>query len=164
MGVYDQIKTAFQDIIAPELQALRGEIRRLDQRIESLDQEIDAVDARLDTLRVEGLSMNGVILARSDGSTPGSTASTASFAPRSMFASGSRRWRPAGRPEAGPPCGPASSLCDSRRTSYVRRVANERCAPIRAHCYRRPTEERTSPDTMVFGVSLPHGIRTANWR
>ena len=27
MGVYDQIKTAFQDIIAPELHALRGDSR-----------------------------------------------------------------------------------------------------------------------------------------
>jgi hypothetical protein len=47
MGVYDQIKKAFQDIIAPELHALRGDIRLLDQKIDGLDQKIDAVDARL---------------------------------------------------------------------------------------------------------------------
>jgi hypothetical protein len=73
MGLYDQIKTAFQDVIAPELHVLRGDIQRLDQKIDqkivsldqkidqkimsldqkidqkivSLDQKIDAVDARL---------------------------------------------------------------------------------------------------------------------
>ena len=36
MGVYDQIKKAFQDIVAPELHALRGEIRVLDQKIIAL--------------------------------------------------------------------------------------------------------------------------------
>jgi hypothetical protein len=47
MGVYDQIKTAFPDIIAPELRALRGDLRLLDEKIDGLDQKIDAVDARL---------------------------------------------------------------------------------------------------------------------
>ena len=54
MGVYDQIKTAFQDIIAPELHALRGDIRVLDQKIVGLDQKIDGVDARL-TIKIDGL-------------------------------------------------------------------------------------------------------------
>ena len=45
MGVYDQIKKAFQDTIAPELHALRGDIRLLDQKI-------DAVDARL-TVKID---------------------------------------------------------------------------------------------------------------
>jgi len=68
MGVYDQIKKAFQDIVAPEIHELRGEIRRLDQKIEnvdarltlkigSLDEKIDNLDARLttkiDALRTE---------------------------------------------------------------------------------------------------------------
>ncbi len=39
MGVYDQIKTAFQDIIAPELHALRGDIRLVDQKIDGMDRE-----------------------------------------------------------------------------------------------------------------------------
>jgi len=47
VGVYDQINTAFQDIIAPELHAIRGDIRALDQRIVGLDQKLDGVDARL---------------------------------------------------------------------------------------------------------------------
>ena len=67
MGVYDQIKAAFQDIIAPELHALRGDIQRVDQKIGAVDQKIDGVDARLsikiDGLRTEMLSMKGELLA-----------------------------------------------------------------------------------------------------
>ena len=59
MGVYDQIKKAFQDIVAPELHALRGDIRVLDQKIIALDQKfdqkIDAVDSRL-TIRIDALA------------------------------------------------------------------------------------------------------------
>ena len=47
MGVYDQIKDAFQDIPAPELHALRGDIQLLDQKV-------DAVDARL-TIKIDAL-------------------------------------------------------------------------------------------------------------
>jgi len=54
MGVSDQIKKAFQDIVAPELHALRGEIRVLDQKIIALDQKIDAVESRL-TIRIDAL-------------------------------------------------------------------------------------------------------------
>lgn len=57
MAAYDQIKEAFQDIIAPE-------IKRLDERIESLrnemiaeftrvDSRIDGVNARIDALSAE---------------------------------------------------------------------------------------------------------------
>src|SRR5213593_563939 len=67
VGVYDQIKKAFQDIVAPELHALRGDIRVLDQRIVGLDQKIDGVDARLatkiDGLRSETVSMKAELLA-----------------------------------------------------------------------------------------------------
>jgi hypothetical protein len=59
MGVYDQIKKAFQDIVAPELHALRGDIRVVDQKIIALDQKfdqkIDAVDSRL-TIRIDALA------------------------------------------------------------------------------------------------------------
>ncbi|PYN98717.1 MAG: hypothetical protein DMD91_14675 [Candidatus Rokuibacteriota bacterium] len=61
MGVYDQVKTAFQDIIAPELHAIRGDIRVLDHRIVGLDQKIDSLRnelvseiRRLDT-RIDGV-------------------------------------------------------------------------------------------------------------
>ena len=67
MGAYEQVKKAFQDIIAPELHALRGDIRVLDQKIVGLDQKIDGVDARLtikiDTLRTETISLRGELLA-----------------------------------------------------------------------------------------------------
>jgi len=52
MGVYDQIKSAFQDIIAPELHAFRGDIQRLDQKIDyglaNLDQKITSLDQKVD--------------------------------------------------------------------------------------------------------------------
>jgi chromosome segregation ATPase len=65
MGVYDQIKRALQDLIAPELHAIRSDIRMLDQKIDgvdakltakidALDQKIDGVDARL-TIKIEAL-------------------------------------------------------------------------------------------------------------
>ncbi|HEV8437510.1 MAG TPA: hypothetical protein VGT40_05400 [Methylomirabilota bacterium] len=78
MGVYDQIKTAFQDIIAPEIHALRGEIRildqkiagvdqKVDQKISALDQKIDGLDARLtvkiDSLRTETMALKAELLA-----------------------------------------------------------------------------------------------------
>ncbi len=67
VGVSGQIKTAFQDIIAPELHVLRGDIRVLDQRVVSLDQKIDGVDARLtvkiDGLRTETVSLKAELLA-----------------------------------------------------------------------------------------------------
>jgi hypothetical protein len=37
VGVSDQIKQAFQDIVAPELHALRGDICVLDQKIAGLE-------------------------------------------------------------------------------------------------------------------------------
>ena len=36
MGVSDQIKKAFQDIVVPEIHELRDEIRRLVQKVERL--------------------------------------------------------------------------------------------------------------------------------
>ena len=56
VGVYDQVKRAFQDMIAPELHALCGEMCVLDQRIVGLDQKIDG-------LRAETASMKGELLA-----------------------------------------------------------------------------------------------------
>jgi hypothetical protein len=69
--VYDQIKRAFQDLIAPELHAIRGDIRLLDQKIDGADArltvKIDGLDARLttkiDSLRTETVSLKGELLA-----------------------------------------------------------------------------------------------------
>ncbi len=78
MGVYDQIKSAFQDIIAPELHALRADIQRVDQKIDavnvglgaridgvnaSLGAKIETLDTKLGALRTETLSMKGELLA-----------------------------------------------------------------------------------------------------
>jgi len=67
MGVYDQIKSAFQDIIAPELHALRADIQRVDQKVDSLDAslnaKLEAMDAKLGALRTETVSMKGELLA-----------------------------------------------------------------------------------------------------
>ncbi len=54
-GVYDQVKKAFQDIIAPELHAIRGDIRVLDERITSLRTELLSEIRRVDT-RIEGVN------------------------------------------------------------------------------------------------------------
>jgi hypothetical protein len=52
MGVYDEIKAAFRDIVSPEIRDLRGEVKRLDQKIDSMRGELVAevrrVDARID--------------------------------------------------------------------------------------------------------------------
>ena len=57
MGVYEQIKQAFQDIVAPEIKTLQVEIRRLDGKIDSLKgeiiSEIRRLDTRLDSLERE---------------------------------------------------------------------------------------------------------------
>ncbi|MBM4141344.1 MAG: hypothetical protein FJ242_07670 [Nitrospira sp.] len=46
MGVYEEVKQALQDIVAPELRALQVEIKRLDEKIDSgiqrLDEKIDS--------------------------------------------------------------------------------------------------------------------------
>ena len=64
MGAYDQMKKAFQDLIAPEIHALRGDIRVVNERVVALDQKIVALDqkvvyldekltAKIDSLRNE---------------------------------------------------------------------------------------------------------------
>jgi chromosome segregation ATPase len=74
MGIYDQIKTAFQDLVSPALHEIRGEvaalradIRRLDQRIDGTDAKIDGVDARLhskmDSLGAQLGHMKGELIA-----------------------------------------------------------------------------------------------------
>ena len=61
MSVYDQIKAAFQDIVAPEIRALHGEIKtlqveikRLDEKVESAKNELLSEIRRLDT-RIDSL-------------------------------------------------------------------------------------------------------------
>ncbi len=47
MSVYEEVKQALQDIVAPELKALQVEIRRLDEKIDSLDGKLST---RMDSL------------------------------------------------------------------------------------------------------------------
>lgn len=56
VGVYDQIKSVFQDIVAPEIHSLRGEIG-------SLRSEVQGLGIRVDSLRVEMGSMKSELLA-----------------------------------------------------------------------------------------------------
>ena len=60
MGLYDQLKKMFQDIIAPELHALRADIQRVEA---NLGARIDGVDIKVTSLRTEMLSMKGELLA-----------------------------------------------------------------------------------------------------
>lgn len=64
MGVYDQIKKAFQDIIAPELRELRGDIQRLEQKIDGVDTRLST---KIDSLRAELLAAIRRLDARIDG-------------------------------------------------------------------------------------------------
>lgn len=64
MGVYDQIKKAFQDIIAPELRELRGDIQRLEQKIDGVDTRLST---KIDSLRAELLAEIRRLDARIDG-------------------------------------------------------------------------------------------------
>ncbi|MBC7219867.1 hypothetical protein H5T55_00010 [Candidatus Bipolaricaulota bacterium] len=52
MTVSEQVETALQDIVAPELNGIKAEIRRLDEKIGSLRNELLAEIRRVDT-RVE---------------------------------------------------------------------------------------------------------------
>jgi ABC-type phosphate transport system auxiliary subunit len=52
VGIYDQIKTAFQDLVAPAIHELREDIRVLDERFTALDakleQKVGALDAKVE--------------------------------------------------------------------------------------------------------------------
>ncbi|MFZ3090665.1 MAG: hypothetical protein WA240_08595 [Nitrospirota bacterium] len=60
MGVYEEVKQALQDIVAPELRALQVEIKRLDEKIDSglsrLDEKMDSGFSRLDEKIDSGFS------------------------------------------------------------------------------------------------------------
>lgn len=57
MNVYEQVKQALQDVVAPELKSIQVEIKRLDTRIDSLKSEInsriDSLDNKIDFLKSE---------------------------------------------------------------------------------------------------------------
>ncbi len=53
-SVYGSVKQAIQDVIAPEIQALRGDIHAIDARFDGLerrfDQRFDQMDVRFDLM------------------------------------------------------------------------------------------------------------------
>jgi hypothetical protein len=67
MGVYEQVKSFFQDGIAPALHEIRGEVQSLRADIRRLDQKIDGVDGRLgdtiDSLAAQMGHMKGELIA-----------------------------------------------------------------------------------------------------
>ena len=60
MGIYDQIKSLFQDVIAPEIHGLRGDIHRLDTKIDGVDARLTA---KIEALDVKTTSMKAELLA-----------------------------------------------------------------------------------------------------
>jgi hypothetical protein len=71
MGIYDQIKAALQDLVAPELQAIRADIRRLDQKIDDVDTrlniKIDSLQAQMGSMKNELVSEIRRVDVRIDG-------------------------------------------------------------------------------------------------
>ena len=73
MGIYDQVKSAIQDIVAPALHEIRGEMQAmhadsaLDRRTSASTRKIDNVDARLgdkiDSLAAQMGHMKGELIA-----------------------------------------------------------------------------------------------------
>jgi hypothetical protein len=59
MGVYDQIKAALQDLVVPELQAIRADIRRLDQKIDDVDGRLTI---KIDSLQAQTASMKNELI------------------------------------------------------------------------------------------------------
>lgn len=48
MSIYDDVKKALQDILAPEMQAVKGELSAINIRIDGINQRFDDLNERLD--------------------------------------------------------------------------------------------------------------------
>ncbi|MBS3921029.1 MAG: hypothetical protein KG012_19315 [Deltaproteobacteria bacterium] len=53
MGVYEDVKQALQDVVAPEIRSLQAEIKRLEETIRG---EIKRLDQKTDSLKAEILT------------------------------------------------------------------------------------------------------------
>ena len=60
MGVYDQIKQAIQDLVAPDLHALRAQMQQVDLKIDGVDSRLTT---KIDSLRTEMISMKSELIA-----------------------------------------------------------------------------------------------------
>jgi predicted nucleic acid-binding Zn-ribbon protein len=61
VGVYDQIKSVFQDIVAPEIHALRGEMHAVTTKVDSLRNEMGSLRGEMGSLRNEMGSLRAEI-------------------------------------------------------------------------------------------------------
>jgi hypothetical protein len=52
-GMYENVKQAIQELIAPDLERIKGQLTGVDVRIGALDKRIDSLEKRVD----EGLGM-----------------------------------------------------------------------------------------------------------
>ena len=62
MGIYDQIKAAFQDLVAPALHELRGDMLGIRGEMEALRADIRRVDGKVDSLQVQMGSMKNELI------------------------------------------------------------------------------------------------------
>jgi len=62
MGIYDQIKAAFQDLVAPALHELRGDMQGLRGEMEALRADIRRVDGKVDSLQAQMGSMKNELI------------------------------------------------------------------------------------------------------
>jgi len=67
VGIYDQIKTAFQDLIAPALHELRGQIEVLRADIRRIDGKVDSLQAQMGSMKNELISEIRRVDVRIDG-------------------------------------------------------------------------------------------------
>ena len=62
VGVYDQIKTAFQDLVAPALHELRGDMQGIRGEMEAIRADIRRVGGKVDSLQAQMGSMKNELI------------------------------------------------------------------------------------------------------
>ena len=71
MGIDDQIKSFFQDIVAPEIRAVRADIQRLDEKVDGVDarlsDKISSLGAQMSSMKNELVSEIRRVDVRTDG-------------------------------------------------------------------------------------------------
>jgi len=60
VGIYDEIKRAFQDLIVPELRAIHGDLVEMGRKLDRIGAPLTT---KIDSLRGETVSMKGALLA-----------------------------------------------------------------------------------------------------
>jgi hypothetical protein len=71
MGIYDQIQSSFQHIVAPEIRAVRADIQRLDEKVDGVDarlgDKINSLAAQMSSMKNELVSEIRRVDVRIDG-------------------------------------------------------------------------------------------------